>query len=109
MLSPANGNVILVKLLQSLKALSPILVTLFGITILVKPVRPEKALLLILVPLVITAANDAGLACLETETTLFAEPVIFVKPVQLLNASLIFVTLSGIAILVSLLQLLNAL
>ena len=44
MLVTLFGIVILVSLVQPLKADSPILVTLFGIVILVSPVQPENAL-----------------------------------------------------------------
>ena len=40
---------LIVPMLQPLKALSPMLVTLFGIVIEVKPVQPEKALFPMLV------------------------------------------------------------
>ena len=44
-----GGNVMLFKLEQSLKALPPIDVTLFGILILSSPVHPSKALLFMMV------------------------------------------------------------
>ena len=43
LLAPTNGSVMLVKLLQPEKAYVPMLVTLEGIIMSVKPVQPENA------------------------------------------------------------------
>ena len=60
MLVTLSGIVILVKLLHSWKAESPMLVTLSGMVTLVSPVHPRKALEPMLVPLVIITTNEVG-------------------------------------------------
>ena len=127
--------VTLVKPLQPLNKLLPMLVTLPGIVTLVRPVRPLNALFAILVtenvlPAVIvdgiTTAPEYELAATETDSlsnTEYRIPFVViyklallklaldyivtdVNPLQLLNAPLpMLVTLSGIVTLVRPLQL----
>ena len=101
------GIVILVKPVQPANAPFSILVTLSGIVILVKLPQPEKELFGILVPpLITTVFNDAGtfdakFPNIETNVWLTAGKVMFVKPLQFWNALLpILITLFGIVILV---------
>ena len=80
------GIVTLAKLVQLLKALSPMLVTLSGIVMLVNPVQPWKEYLLMLDPLVITITNEVGFAWFATLLVFSVEPVMLVKLMQPPNA-----------------------
>ena len=105
----------LAKLLQPENALLPILVTLSGIVMLVKPVQFWNELLRILLPLVrITVFNEDGTLLdppnIEVNVWLTDGIVMLVKLVQPKNAiPPIYVTLSGIVMLVKPAQASNAL
>ena len=108
------GIITLVKLLQLWNALSPIVVTLSGIVTLVKLLQPENATYPISVTPsgIVYVVNPAGIKCsstpLTTQHLLSAEanlPYKLVKQLHPTNAPFsIVVTLSGIVILVKLLQ-----
>ena len=117
--SPMNGNVMLVKLVQPMKAESPMLVTESGIVMLVSPIQPEKAksqMLVIVTGMAIEPFAEGyairiepslfiSIPASELKTVLPDETMISVSPVQREKAfSPILVTESGIVMLVSSLQ-----
>jgi hypothetical protein len=93
--------VMLVRLLQPLKAFCPIVVTLLGMVMLVRFLQSRKALSAILVPPVITTVfNDAG------TTEEFDPPNIYPKLV--FEVPVLVLPTNGIVMLSRLLQPLNA-